>query len=161
MTQAHPSRKVQVWVYVKNPLRVLLLKTRPERGAFWQPVTGGVDPGEKLQDAALREAQEESGLPFAQPPRDIGFQFTYEKQGKQFEEHCFALEAETTLSVRLDSREHTDFQWVEPSTAAHILFHPSNIEGLERLLKIVDSSLQFDHHQTHSSGAFNATRKRR
>ena len=40
-------RKVQVWLYGRHKpeedLQILLFKTCPERGEFWQPVTGGVE----------------------------------------------------------------------------------------------------------------------
>lgn len=41
--------------------RVLLLRRGPERGGFWQPVTGRVEPGEDPAAAARRELQEETG----------------------------------------------------------------------------------------------------
>ena len=49
------TRKVQVWIYRKasgtpsqGPVEVLILKLTPERGGFWQPVTGGVEEGEDI-----------------------------------------------------------------------------------------------------------------
>jgi dATP pyrophosphohydrolase len=40
--------------------KVLMLKVKPDRGSFWQPVTGGIDEGESFVEGALREAEEET-----------------------------------------------------------------------------------------------------
>jgi len=40
---------------------VLLLKRTRERGGFWQPVTGRIEPGEAPLAAARRELLEETG----------------------------------------------------------------------------------------------------
>ena len=56
--------KVQCIVYRINGgnVEILLLKTIPGRGGFWQSVTGKVEPGESLCDAARRELHEETGI---------------------------------------------------------------------------------------------------
>src|SRR5512132_2863360 len=41
--------------------RVLLLHRRPERGNFWQPITGTIEAGEQPMAAAVREVFEETG----------------------------------------------------------------------------------------------------
>jgi lipoyl(octanoyl) transferase len=41
--------------------RVLLLRRSAERGGFWQPVTGRIEPGEAPSKAARRELREETG----------------------------------------------------------------------------------------------------
>lgn len=47
---------VQVFVFCKTPsLKVLVLKRTPERYGYWQQVCGGVDNGENLIEAVLRE----------------------------------------------------------------------------------------------------------
>jgi 8-oxo-dGTP pyrophosphatase MutT (NUDIX family) len=131
--------KVQVWIY--RPLaggkdhEILFLLLRPERGGFWQPVTGGVETGEVIAAAALREATEETGLPFATKPRSLDYSFAFERDGKRFEEHVFALEAPAGVPVRIDPHEHVDHRWIPAESAAkEKLKHDSNAEGLRRLL---------------------------
>ena len=70
--------------------RVLLIHSRdPVSGAAcWYPVGGGVEPGETLQEAAAREATEETGLarlPLGEPvwTRD----HTYSYAGREVEVH--------------------------------------------------------------------------
>jgi 8-oxo-dGTP pyrophosphatase MutT (NUDIX family) len=112
-----------------------LLLLKPERGGFWQPVTGGVEKGEELVDAAIREASEETSLSFPNPPESLDYQFTFEARGKTFEEHAFSLQADASGSVRLDPHEHVDFRWVAAHEASGELKHPSNAEGLRRLME--------------------------
>lgn len=136
--------KVQVWIYreaeQKGELEVLLLKLTPERGEFWQPVTGGVDPGEALATAALREATEETGLPYSAAPEPLGYSFRFysPRHQRDCEEHAFALhvpKGSKKEDVRIDSHEHTEFKWVLASFAERELKHPSNVEALRRLIQ--------------------------
>ncbi len=50
-----------VVVPIVNARRELLLLENPRREGWWEPVNGGVDAGETLLDAALREVREEAG----------------------------------------------------------------------------------------------------
>ena len=128
--------KVQVWIHRQNGDRreVLLLKTRPDRGGFWQPVTGGVHQGEGLDAAALREAREETGLSFEAEPRLAGFEFTYSKKGKSFHETVYSLAAPMS-QVRLDPKEHVDFKWESPEAALEMVGFESNAQPLMLLIE--------------------------
>jgi 8-oxo-dGTP pyrophosphatase MutT (NUDIX family) len=138
-----PKYKVQVWIYCKKHqrLRVLLLKTRPGRGSFWQPVTGHVEKGESLKDAALREAIEETGLRYksAVERLDISFRFESRWTGT-CEEHGFALQVKPLKNgefpeLKLDPKEHTDYEWVSPTAALKKTKFSSNRKVLRALLK--------------------------
>jgi 8-oxo-dGTP pyrophosphatase MutT (NUDIX family) len=145
-----PHLKVQVWIYVfPNPasrkrFRVLVLKTRKDRGGFWQPVTGSVEKGERLLDAALREAQEETSLTFCNRLRRVGEKFHFHSRwGGWCEEQTFLVEAKLTKNgslpeVKLDPREHTEYEWLSPTTAAKKLAFSSN----RRLLRAVCERLR-------------------
>jgi 8-oxo-dGTP pyrophosphatase MutT (NUDIX family) len=129
--------KVQVWIWrreARGLCRVLILRTRPERGSFWQPVTGSVEKGETIRDAALREAREETGLRFRGKPRPLGEAFRFESRGRPVEEHCFWLEAVgKNFQVVLDPDEHTEYQWRTPGWAARKLKFESNRKFLSLL----------------------------
>lgn len=134
--------KVQVWIYCKDLLnvrRVLLLKTNSKRGSFWQPVTGSVDPGETLGAAAMREAQEETGIDFKEGPSALGYSFSFKNERwGEIQESTFAIESPTREGTMVEpklSNEHTEFQWVMPEDAISLLKFPSNQEGLKHLVK--------------------------
>ena len=124
--------KVQVWIH--SPRKVLILKTNEKRGYFWQPVTGGVEEGEDLAAAALREASEETGARFGQPIVPLGYRFTFERKGRPIEETVFALGTDQEFDVRLDPAEHIEARWVSPEEALELVKFESNREGLRRLI---------------------------
>ncbi|HVE82319.1 MAG TPA: NUDIX domain-containing protein, partial [Myxococcales bacterium] len=114
-----PALTIAAAVVRDSPRRqVLLLKRTPERGGFWQIVTGRVEPGETPDQAAAREVREETGLSL--PVRALGY------------EHAFALgdrvppqvTRETAFAarwpggeVRLADAEHEALRWADPEEA--------------------------------------------
>ncbi len=135
-----PQRKKgQVWILSKSDdseWRVLLLKTLPERGAFWQPVTGSIEPGESVQKGALREAIEETGLPPLKNIQELGYEFDFE--GKWGPSHEVAFYFETypgCPKVSLDPREHQGFQWATLTDAVALLRYEPNRQALQILIK--------------------------
>ena len=138
------KRKVQVWVYFRDPKTLiysfLILKTRPDRGGFWQPITGGVEKKEGLPEAALREVQEETGIAFKEKPEPIGHQFEFESRGDQVTEYGFSLHMRTLEesgippSVKIDPGEHVEYQWVTARDAFKTIAHSSNAAMLKVLL---------------------------
>jgi dATP pyrophosphohydrolase len=133
------KKKVQVWLYGQDSegLQILLLKTRPGRGEFWQPVTGGVEEGESFEDAALREVEEETGLALS-PDKLIKLSsFEFEGQWGKALEQGFAIEVPARLigkMVLLDPKEHTEFQWLPASEALVKTHFESNQKILAELI---------------------------
>jgi 8-oxo-dGTP pyrophosphatase MutT (NUDIX family) len=50
-----------ILAFIVNEQEELLLLSHPSRGGAWEPVNGGVEAGETILDAALRETYEEAG----------------------------------------------------------------------------------------------------
>ena len=104
--------KVQVVVIVKELqiYEVLLLKTNNERGGEWQNMTGAVERGESLIQAACRELFEETGIEDSSLV-DLQYSFQFiDRWGKNANEHCFLCLLQTRPSIKL-SCEHQDFRW--------------------------------------------------
>ena len=144
--------KVQVWVYwvqkslnPREPVRTsfLLLRTQPDRGAFWQPVTGGVEKGETPESAALREAFEETGLAPARPIFQIGAPFEFESRWGPALEFPFGCEVgehqDRPPEVQLDVREHDQSVWVSAEEALKRLRFESNSMILADLIKKLEN----------------------
>jgi len=126
--------KVQVWIHSGD--RVLLLKTIPERGAYWQPVTGGVEDGESLAQAAWREAMEETGLHFSGDAQPLGFDFEFPSRYGSIHESAFSLAVTTDdPQVKVDPVEHSEYRWVNVAQAMPLLKFDSNRQALTLLAK--------------------------
>lgn len=111
------KRKVQTVLLCRNAnkqIQFLLLQTNIKRDSFWQNVTGSVDPGEEFEQAALREAIEETAI--AQDnigeliPLDMEFNFT-DRWGEQVTERVFILECKRVFEPVIDPDEHQAFKW--------------------------------------------------
>ncbi|AKQ65774.1 Octanoate-[acyl-carrier-protein]-protein-N-octanoyltransferase [Myxococcus hansupus] len=98
--------------------RVLLVRRRPERGGFWQVLTGRLEAGESPAQAAARELEEETGLRL--PLVDLAYRHAFalgEALPPQLvEENGFAVHVPPDANVRL-SAEHDAFEWVDVPTA--------------------------------------------
>ncbi|WP_342381640.1 lipoyl(octanoyl) transferase LipB [Myxococcus stipitatus] len=98
--------------------RVLLVRRRPERGGFWQILTGRVESDEAPAQAAARELDEETGLRL--PVEDLAYRHAF-AVGETLppvlaEESGFAVHAPPDAQVRLGP-EHDAFEWVDVPTA--------------------------------------------
>lgn len=123
------------------PPRVLLLRRTPERGGFWQPVTGGVEPAggadgaESGEAAARRELAEETGLS-AEVLLDLGLETAFlGYDGVRYRERAFAAIVQSDSFER--SEEHDDARFVPLDEAAALLRWDENREGLRRAVAVL------------------------
>lgn len=136
--------KVQVWVYRRaksesgeEHLEVLLLHTLATRGGFWQPITGGIDSGEKNEVAALREVEEETGIRSLGDVLDLDYEFEFETRDGRAIERVYALEAPSVSAIRLSSQEHDEYRWCSFGEAEELLKFESNRYGLHLLKRVL------------------------
>ena len=125
-------------------LQVLLLE-RADHPGFWQSVTGSLDSlDEPLETTCCREVLEETGID-ARRFRLTDWQLTneyeiYPQWRHRYApgvirnvEHVFGLELPGTVPIVLSPREHTSFEWLTWSSAAHRCFSASNSQAIGRL----------------------------
>jgi dihydroneopterin triphosphate diphosphatase len=132
---------VQVFVFFKNPtFSVLVLKRTPERSGYWQPVCGGVENGEDMIEAALREVSEETGIEKVEFVIDLEYTFTYKetKNGilMDMQDFCFAVEIENTFDIQL-SDEHEEFRWCSYREAKTYLKWEYSLIALDKLMNFI------------------------
>ena len=133
---------VLVVVYTAE-LDVLLLE-RADRPGFWQSVTGSQDEGETLQETAVRELREETGIDAAR------WELTDWRRQNRYEiyrrwrsryapgvthntEHVFGLRLPRRLEVALQPREHLRHEWLPWQAAAEKVFSWSNAEAIREV----------------------------
>src|ERR1051325_6303801 len=117
VTRPETIRLIKVLIHDGD--RVLLLHRKPERGNFWQPVTGSIEAGESPSETARREIYEETGN--HGDPRDLGLtqSFLIESQylASRYEtpiiasEVGFAASLDSRLPIRMDPAEHDQYGW--------------------------------------------------
>jgi len=122
--------------------RVLLLRRTEERGGFWQPVTGRIEPGETPAEAARRELREETG---ADAPVDpLGYEHAFGLEPEIAARLGGALTArETAFAARLPAgfaprlgEEHAGWAWLAPGEALPLL----RFAGLRRAVRLATGS---------------------
>ena len=135
---------VSTLVVIHDPdLNVLLLE-RADRPGFWQSVTGSQDPGETLEQTAVREVMEETGLDArAHRLEDWNLSNVYEiypiwrhryAPGTTHNtEHVFGPTVPAGAPVRLAPKEHLASMWLPWREAAEKVFSWSNRQAIEML----------------------------
>lgn len=133
-----PLRTVSVAVVQgRGPeARVLLVRRRPERGGFWQILTGRVEPGESSAQAAARELAEETGRALEVEELDYRHSFALGEAvpPRLVEESGFLARWPEGAAVRLGD-EHDAHEWVELPTALERLPFVGLREAVKRAVR--------------------------
>lgn len=140
MPDAAPRLKVQVILFTgESPRRYLALRYNEQKGGYWQPVTGSVEEGETLEEAALREAREETGIRRAADDLvPSGYTFDFHSFGHDRRETVFGLRVPTDVKVVL-SGEHVEFRWGALHETLTLYRWDSNKRGLRALAARLDA----------------------
>ena len=108
---------------------LLLRRAAPRFFGLWFPAVGFVSPGESVEDAAVRDIREETGL---EPER------LYREQPEPVMSEVglliqiFVVYVRAGCSVQLN-HEHSEYEWVAPATALKRLSLVEQREALERI----------------------------
>ena len=119
-------------------LEILLIRRASHRifPGLWQCVTGGVEAGERVPAAALREVEEETGLGVA----DVEAFFDLDQAAPFYDEGSDAVVVSAIFAVRVRadaaprlSQEHDAMRWVPAAEAPSLAIWPSYAESVRRV----------------------------
>lgn len=133
---------VLVVIYTRR-LEVLLLE-RADHAGYWQSVTGSQDESETLEQTAVREVREETGLDAGvhvlsdwrlQNEYEIfpEWRWRYAPGVTHNTEHVFGLEVPAPVAVHVAPREHLSYVWLPWAEAAQRCFSWSNAAAIRTL----------------------------
>jgi len=139
---------VLVVIHTEN-LEVLLLE-RADHPGYWQSVTGSRDSEEALSETALREVREETGLDARLYPLSDWqtqnvyeiyphWRYRYQPGITHNTEHVFGLQLPHAVDIKLEPREHLNYQWLAWQDAAEKVFSPSNRAAILELPRRMQS----------------------
>ena len=128
----------------------LLLKRIPEKGGFWQYVTGKIEPNE-LDDysiAAYREACEEASLDRKDAIRLIEnvHKFEFDKNyltdgpSEIHKEFVYAIEVSNNFIPNIDNNiypEHTESCWASFDEALNLMKWNTNKDAIRKLYNMI------------------------
>lgn len=130
---------VLVIVYTQYSDVLMLRRTYPND--FWQSVTGSLEWGEKPFDAANRELLEETGIAnqnILDCHQSQIFEIysiwreRYAPGTTENKEHVFRLQLPKKVEIKLDPREHSEYQWLPRKQAADLAFSHTNQDAILR-----------------------------
>lgn len=141
------ARDVSVQLFRRTPegVRFLMLHRRAERGGFWQGVTGAPMPGESDTEAAIREADEETGYAVGDRLLGLATRYAYALRPEAADQWAslygpgvtsipvatFGAEVVAPSPPVLDPLEHDDFLWCTYETAQALLQWPVEADALD------------------------------
>jgi dihydroneopterin triphosphate diphosphatase len=139
------KQPVSVLVVVYTPELDVLLIERADHPEHWQSVTGSIEAGEPLENAAVRELAEETGIDAAAHGGVVDWQLSnvfeifpkwrhrYPPGTTHNTEHVFGLEVPARVPVQLAPHEHGRHAWLSWRAAAARCFSWSNRAAIEAL----------------------------
>jgi len=116
MMNSEVSSGIIVYYNRKDP-EFLILKygeSAGEKGGHWDLCKGHVEPDEELEETALRETKEETGLDIELHDgffEEISYNFTNKRKDLVSKKVYFFVGESKTKDIRL-SHEHTGFKWL-------------------------------------------------
>lgn len=104
---------------IEDDMGKILLVKSPKWHNKWTMPGGHIEPGEKIEEALLREAEEEVGLKL-QSAGIISFGELIDSKDFERPAHFIYFDLlckADSKDVKLDSKELTEYMWVEPQKA--------------------------------------------
>jgi lipoyl(octanoyl) transferase len=132
-----------VKIIVHDGERILLLHRKPERGNFWQPITGSIEDGELPLETARRELTEETGRRGEPEALELEQSFMIESHFLESKypapivarETVFTFEMPPGTAIQMDADEHDEYGWFTFAEAYEKIRWTDDREAMEKVEK--------------------------
>ncbi len=145
---------IQVAIFIIRPTKdngreYLMLHRVLPRLSFWQPVTGGVESGETVEQTAARELTEETGftpdnlrsIDYSYSfPADEFFKDIFEAPPEEIRVHVFVTQVPSDSEPTLDPVEHDQHCWLDFDAAMERLHWWDDKESLKQVAAFLDTN---------------------
>ena len=110
-----------IFHHSKGKLSFLLLQ---RKNSSWDLPKGHVERGETLEETAMREIFEETGLkPKIVSGFSVSTSYKFKREGKPIDKRVIFFLAESSTSKVKVSEEHSGYKWVSPDKAKPLIGH--------------------------------------
>lgn len=138
------KRPESVLVVVYTQTKKVLVLHRHQPDYFWQSVAGSLCTDEAPLTAALRELKEETGIVVSaltpyQTSRYIIYPMWRDRYAPgvvENTEYAYTLELEQECEIKLDEREHIEYEWVDSLTAQQRIASYTNRVFVKRIMSL-------------------------
>lgn len=129
----------------KGTAEIVIVRIVPEMR--WQLPKGIIDPGETIEEAALREVREESGIvaELVSPIETIEYWFVADRDGERIKYHKFVhffLMQYKSGDIADHDHEVDEARWVEIETALEMLEFKSERDVVTKAAAMSDADTQ-------------------
>lgn len=145
-----PERNV-VGVITFDGEKFLLLH-RVLNWSGWEFAKGGIEDGEKVENAIGRELLEETGIPkFEMIGKVDEYYFLNKITGKNVHVQNYVVRVSSNNRINFENQpvvdgkvilEHDDFKWCFPTEAIKMITHDNSKRSLKKAIKMLGLSLE-------------------
>lgn len=122
---------VAALIWDKNRFMICQRPAHKARGSLWEFVGGKVEPGERKEEALIRECREELGVTV--DVGDIFMEVTHKYPDITVHLTLFSASIREGVPQKL---EHQDIRWVTAAQIKEFAFCPADREILEKLKQL-------------------------
>ena len=133
---------VLVVVHTRDGQVLLMQRTGQGSEAFWQSITGSLEPGESCEEAAPRELVEETGLRLEVQACNVSSRYAiraaalhkYPPDTRYNTEYLYHVLIDAPVAITLSPNEHVDYAWLPKGEALARCWSWSNVEAIRQLV---------------------------
>lgn len=125
--------------FIEHEGKILMLLSQDYKhyGSCWGAPAGRLEKGETAEQALIREIKEETTIDLKKEKIQFVKKVYLRMLGKDMIYSIFYTKLKEKPEVKIDEREHKDFQWLEPSECFYLKLIPDEDLAINLLLRFL------------------------